>query len=64
MPEQAEMLINDIMQSVQDGLNLTYTITRKKMSWLEFALHPFPDIFGEGRGSFKMKDALLVETIY
>ena len=60
-PKQADSLINDIMQFIQQGLNLTYTINRKKMSWLDFALRPFPDIFGEGRGAFKLKDAFLLK---
>jgi len=60
-PGQADVLINDVMQSIQQGLNLTYTITRKKMNWLDFALHPFPDIFPEGKGAFKFKDAFLLK---
>ena len=59
--EQADPLINEFMQSLQEGLNVTCTIKRTKMRWLDFALHPFPDIFGEGRGAFKLKDAFLLK---
>jgi FAD binding domain/Berberine and berberine like len=58
---QADALISDFMQAIQTGLNLTYSIKRTKLDWLSFALHPFPDIFGEGRGAFKMKDAFLLK---
>jgi hypothetical protein len=58
---KSDALINDFMQSLQQDLDLTYTLTRRKMSWLDFALHPFPDIFGEGKGAFKMKDAFLLK---
>ncbi|MEO8766599.1 MAG: FAD-binding protein [Ginsengibacter sp.] len=59
--ENADTLINEIMQSIQYGVNLTYTISRKKMTWLDFALHPFPDIFTGGKGAFKLKDAFLLQ---
>ena len=59
--ENADALINDIMQALHEALNLTYTIKRTKMGWLDFALHPFPDIFGEGKGAFKLKDAFLLK---
>ena len=62
-PEQSNDLINDIMLSLQQKLNISYTITKKKMSWLEFALKPFPDIFGEGKGAFKLKDAFLLKPL-
>ena len=60
-PEKAELLIGDIIQNLKKGVHLTYSIKRTKMSWMDFALHPFPDIFPEGKGAFKLKDAFLLK---
>ncbi|HEV3250191.1 MAG TPA: FAD-binding protein [Puia sp.] len=60
-PMQADLLISDIMESIQQGVNIPYTNIRKKMSWLDFALRPFQDIFVDAKGSFKLKDAFLLK---
>ena len=49
------------IQSLNRELGISCTIKRQKMSWLDFALHPFPDIFTPGKAAFKVKDAFLCQ---
>jgi hypothetical protein len=58
---RADEVLQDLLQALGNGMNIPYHLERKKMTWLEFALHPFPDIFTDQKGSFKLKDAFLLE---
>ncbi|MEP6596556.1 MAG: FAD-binding protein [Ginsengibacter sp.] len=58
---KADEVLQDLLQALGKGMNISYRIERKKMTWLEFALRPFPDIFTDQKGSFKLKDAFLLE---
>jgi aclacinomycin oxidase len=52
-------LIEDFIARLHREATIPYTIKRTTMTWLEFALNPFPDIFsGEGE-AFKIKDAFM-----
>ena len=57
----AERQIDEQLESVSDGVRPPGGREFARMSWLEFALNPFPDLFSMPPGgvSTKMKDALL-----
>jgi aclacinomycin oxidase len=57
----AEQQIDDFLASVGDGIGALHGRALARMSWLEFALNPFPDLFAAPPGgvSVKVKDALL-----
>ena len=57
----AERLVNDHLAALSDGIIAPHAKQLAKMSWLEFALNPFPDLFAGPPGgvSVKVKDALL-----
>ncbi|MEJ7588819.1 MAG: hypothetical protein WKI04_14780 [Ferruginibacter sp.] len=59
--QQADKLIGRLLHAVNKELDFSYRVERKKLGWLEFALNPFPDIFSGEKGSFKVKDAFLLE---
>ena len=59
--QKAEKVLQIFLQVLGTGLDISFHLERKKMSWLEFAQHPFPDIFTDQKGSFKLKDAFLHE---
>ena len=59
--QQADEVLQDLLQALGNEMDVTYNLERKKLTWLEFALHPFPDIFTDQKGSFKVKDAFLLE---
>jgi FAD/FMN-containing dehydrogenase len=58
---QAERQIDDFLAAVSEGTIAPQRRTLERMSWLEFALDPFPDLFRMPPGgvSMKGKDALL-----
>jgi len=58
---QADGVLQDLLKGLHTRLDIPYHLQRKKMTWLDFALHPFPDIFPDVKGSFKLKDAFLLE---
>jgi hypothetical protein len=60
-PENTEPVLEGLFKALNKGLNLPFRLVRKKMSWLEFALKPLPDIFPEGKIAFKFKDAFLLK---
>jgi hypothetical protein len=60
-PENAEPVSEDLLINLNRDLNLPYQLERKKMSWLQFALNPLPDIFPEHKIAFKFKDAFLLK---
>ena len=70
--ESADDVVNDFLQSLKRNCEVPCSIIRKKISWLDFALHPFPDIFSGPKAAFKVKDAFLkrpfthqqIKTIY
>jgi hypothetical protein len=60
-PGFTDLILLDLMNTLNLEHNIPYRSKRTKLSWLEFALHPFPDIFGDVKGAFKMKDAFLLK---
>jgi aclacinomycin oxidase len=61
----AERQITDYLMSLSDGIAAPHMRITAKMSWLDFALNPFPDLFGPPPGdvSTKVKDALLKKRL-
>jgi FAD/FMN-containing dehydrogenase len=59
--DSAEPLMDDHLAALADGVDLTGADERARMSWLEFALNPLPDLFAAPPAgvSVKVKDALL-----
>jgi FAD/FMN-containing dehydrogenase len=57
----AERQIEDYMAALSEGLKAPQALENATMSWLDFALNPFPDLFAMPPGgvSSKGKDALL-----
>jgi hypothetical protein len=57
----AEAQVNRYLAALAEGIMAPTGLTLTRMSWLEFALDPFPDLFGGPPGgvSVKVKDALL-----
>ena len=57
----AERQIDDQLAAIGEGIGKAAPRDLSRMSWLEFALNPFPDLFGGPPGgvSAKVKDALL-----
>jgi FAD/FMN-containing dehydrogenase len=57
----AEQQVDDFLASVSEGICAPHGRELARMSWLEFALNPFPDLFATPPGgvSLKVKDALL-----
>jgi aclacinomycin oxidase len=58
---EAERQVDDFLAALSEGTIAPQQRTLARMSWLEFALDPFPDLFGMPPGgvSMKGKDALL-----
>jgi hypothetical protein len=59
--EAAERQVDDHLAALGEGVGAPNGRELARMSWLEFALNPFPDLFGAPPGgvSVKGKDALL-----
>ncbi|MDQ6769884.1 MAG: FAD-binding oxidoreductase [Gemmatimonadota bacterium] len=57
----AERQVDDHLAALSEGLGAPKNRELTRMSWLEFALNPFPDLFAMPPGgvSAKVKDALL-----
>jgi hypothetical protein len=57
----AERQVEDHLAALGEGVRTPKDRELARMSWLEFALNPFPDLFGAPPGgvSVKVKDALL-----
>ncbi len=57
----AERQVDDHLAALAEGVGAPHGRELARMSWLEFALNPFPDMFGfpPGGVSVKVKDALL-----
>ena len=57
----ADGQVNDHLEALSEGVGAPNTKEIARMSWLEFALNPFPDMFAMPPGgvSAKVKDALL-----
>ena len=56
----AERQVDDFLGGMHEGIGAPRGRELARMSWLEFALNPFPDLFGMPPGgvSSKVKDAL------
>ena len=50
---------DDFIQAINGKAGIPCTVKKEQMSWLDFALNPFPDIFSGGKAAFKVKDAFL-----
>ncbi|HMJ19933.1 MAG TPA: FAD-binding oxidoreductase, partial [Gemmatimonadaceae bacterium] len=61
----AQRQIDDYIAALSEGLSAPQDREISTMSWLEFALDPFPDLFAGPRGgvSAKVKDALLKKRL-
>jgi len=61
----AERQVEDHLAAVGEGVGRPAAPELARMSWLEFALNPFPDLFGMPPGgvSVKGKDALLKQRL-
>jgi FAD/FMN-containing dehydrogenase len=59
--DEAEGQVDAHLSAVSEGIVAPHGLEIAKMSWLEFALNPFPDAFATPPGgvSVKVKDALL-----
>jgi FAD binding domain/Berberine and berberine like len=57
----AERQVDDFLATLSEGVGAPHGRELARMSWLEFALNPFPDLFAAPPGgvSVKVKDALL-----
>ena len=57
----AESQADDFLAALAGGAGAAHGRELQRMSWLEFALNPFPDLFGMPPGgvSVKVKDVLL-----
>jgi FAD/FMN-containing dehydrogenase len=63
--DAAERQIDDFLGALGDGIVAASNRTVSRMSWLAFALDPFPDMFAMPPGgvSTKVKDALLKKRL-
>jgi hypothetical protein len=63
--EAADVQINDYIVALGEGITAPQGPAIATMSWLEFALNPFPDLFAAPPGgvSAKVKDALLKKCL-
>ena len=63
--DDAERQINEYLSSLGAQTLAAGNREQSRMSWLEFALNPFPDLFGMPPGgvSSKVKDALLARRL-
>jgi FAD binding domain/Berberine and berberine like len=57
----SELILNQLIRSVHPQSGLSYHLTRKKMSWLDFALDPFANENAPKKIAFKFKDAFLLK---
>lgn len=59
--EGAQKQFDDFVAAVSEGIAAPHGREMQRMSWLDFALNPFPDLFAmpPGGASMKVKDALL-----
>lgn len=62
---RGERQIGDYLAALSDGTKTPAGRTVTKMSWLDFALNPFPDLFAMPPGgvSTKVKDAMLKKPL-
>jgi aclacinomycin oxidase len=63
--EAANRQIEDYLAAVSEGIRAPGGREPSRMSWLDFALDPFPDLFAGPPGgvSVKVKDALLTRRL-
>ena len=57
----AEQQAREYLSAMAEGIQAAHGVELARLSWLEFALHPFPDLFDGPPGGvrLKVKDALL-----
>ncbi|MEO6404593.1 MAG: BBE domain-containing protein, partial [Ferruginibacter sp.] len=56
---KSEPLVKEFLHILNQNLAIKCEVKRTTMSWLDFALKPFPDIFYPGKTAFKVKDGFL-----
>ena len=58
---EADRLCDEHMAALNDGVGVPHTRNVERLSWLAFALNPFPELFRAGteKALFKVKDAFL-----
>jgi aclacinomycin oxidase len=58
---RSEKLLDEHLAAINEGTGLTYTREAERISWLSFALYPFPDLVAVAGQNvlFKIKDAFL-----
>ena len=56
---KSEPLVKEFLKILNQNLAIKCEVKRTPMSWLDFALKPFPDIFYPGKMAFKVKDGFL-----
>jgi aclacinomycin oxidase len=63
--EEAEQEAGDYLAALTEGVPSSGDVEFTRMSWLDFALNPFPDLFGAPPGGVrvKVKDALLKQRL-
>jgi aclacinomycin oxidase len=63
--EAAERQVDDHLAALGEGIVAPHGLELARMSWLEFALNPLPDLFAAPPGgvSAKVKDALLKQRL-
>ena len=63
--EEAEQEAGDYLAALTEGVPSPGDVEFTRMSWLDFALNPFPDLFGAPPGGVrvKVKDALLKQRL-
>jgi len=72
LTEPTDGIIDYFITTLNSQHNVSCTVKRNKTSWVDFALHPFPDIFSGPKAAFKLKDSFLcrpfthqqIKTIY
>jgi hypothetical protein len=56
-----EGVVEEFIYFINRDLGVASSITRTKMTWLDFALNPFPEVFSGPKAAFKVKNAFLCE---
>ncbi len=59
LTDMSDELRTDFVSTLQTEIDITCHVKRTRLGWLDFALHPFPDIFTDQKAAFKAKDAFL-----
>jgi aclacinomycin oxidase len=63
--DSAEQQVHEYLESIGDGISVSPHLSLTQLTWLDFALNPFPDLFAVPPGGVcvKVKDALLKKRL-